>query len=178
MVLLIVDAQKLIVNENLYKFKDFMSNIRLLIDTARTEGIEVIFTRHDDGIGEPLSKGNEGFDIYDEIQPVNDEKIFDKTVNSPFKESGLLEYLKFKNENSLIVAGLQTEYCIDATVKCGFEYGFDIIVPEYSNSTFNNEFMSSEESYKYYNKHIWNGRYARCLSLEDTLKIMKNIDTE
>ena len=35
----------------------------------------------------------------------------------------------------MIVVGLQTEYCIDAAVKCGFEHGFEIIVPKESNST-------------------------------------------
>ncbi|WP_390892552.1 isochorismatase family protein [Listeria booriae] len=42
--------------------------------------------------------------------------MFDKTVNSAFKDSGLLEYLISKDENKLIIAGLQTEYCIDTMV--------------------------------------------------------------
>ena len=46
----------------------------------------------------------------------------------------------------MIVVGLQTEYCIDAAVKCGFEHGFEIIVPKESNSTFDNAYMSAEET--------------------------------
>ena len=34
-----------------------------------------------------------------------------------------------KGETELIVAGLQTDYCMDATVKCGFEHGFKVYVP-------------------------------------------------
>ena len=72
------------------------------------------------------------------------EMIFDKTVNSPFRDTGLLEYLQSKGETELIATGLQTDYCMDATVKCGFEHGFKVYVPACTNSTFDNAFMTAE----------------------------------
>ena len=172
MVLLVVDTQKSITNENLYNFELFVSRVSDLIAHARNNGIEVIYIRHDDGEGNPLTKGADGFEIYDGFISVGDELIFDKKVNSPFRDTGLLEYLRSKGETTLIVTGLQTDYCIDATVKCGFEHGFRMIVPEYANSTFDNKFMSAEMTYKYYNEFMWNGRYAECISLEKTLEMM------
>lgn len=169
MVLLIVDTQKLIVNEKLYEFDRFVSNVKELINKARTNRIEVIYVRHDDGPDSELTKGNIGFEIYEEFKPINGERIFDKNVNSAFKGTGLLEYLINKGEKDIIIAGLQTDYCIDATIKCGFEHGFNIIVPEYANTTVNNKFMSSEQSYRYYNEFIWNGRYAKCISIDETI---------
>ena len=169
MVLLIVDTQKLIVNEKLYKFDRFVSNVKELINKARTNRIEVIYVRHDDGPDSELTKGNIGFEIYKEFKPINGERIFDKKVNSAFKGTGLLEYLINKGEKDIIIAGLQTDYCIDATIKCGFEHGFNIIVPAYANTTVNNKFMSSEQSYRYYNEFIWNGRYAKCISIDETI---------
>ena len=71
-----------------------------------------------------------------------------------------------------MIVGLQTDYCIDATVKCGFEHGFKMIVPAYCNSTFDNKFMSAENSYKYYNEFIWKDRYADCVSVETALEII------
>ncbi len=173
MILLIVDTQKLITNKDLYCFENFVANVKALIGTARANSIEVIYVRHDDGIGQALTKGNEGFEIYEEFCPDSEEKIFDKTVNSAFRGTGLLEYLKEKNEKQVIVAGLQTDYCIDATIKCGFEHGFQMIIPAHANSTFDNEFMTAEDSYKYYNEFMWKERYAKCISLEETLEIMK-----
>lgn len=78
-----------------------------------------------------------------------------------------------KGEKKLIIAGLQTDYCIDAAIKCGFEHGFHMFVPEYANTTVDNPFMSGEESYRYYNEFIWKNRYAECISLEATLKMME-----
>ena len=173
MVLLVIDTQKLIINNKLYKFNNFVDNVKTLINCARENNVEVVYVRHDDGPNSELTKGEEGFEIYDEFKPMNNEKIFDKEVNSAFKGTGLLEYLNSKNENNIIITGLQSDYCIDATIKCGFEYGFNIIVPAYANTTMDNMFMSAEQSYKYYNEFMWNGRYAQCISIEDTIKRIK-----
>ena len=173
MVLLVIDTQTLITNEKLYNFKEFVKNVENLISTARKNNIEVIYVRHDDGENSELTKGKNGFEIYERFKPYNGEKIFDKRVNSAFKDSGLLEYLNIKNEKDIIITGLQTDYCIDATVKCGFEHGFNIIVPAYANTTIDNLFISADKSYKYYNEFMWNGRYAQCISLDETLKRMR-----
>lgn len=173
MILLMVDVQNMITNKKLYCFEKFVSNVKVLIRCARENNIEIVYVRHDDGAGELLTKGTEGFEIYDEFKPVSGEKIFDKTVNSAFCGTGLLEYLNSKGVQTIIIAGLQTDYCMDATIKSGFEHGFKMIVPAQTNSTFDNPYMSAENSYQYYNEFMWNGRYAQCISLEDTLDLMK-----
>lgn len=173
MVLLVVDTQRLITNKKLYEFDTFVSNVKDIIHEARENNIEVIYVRHDDGIGNELTIGTDEFEIYEKFQPMIEEKIFDKKVNSAFNGTGLLEYLIDKGEKDIIIVGLQTDYCIDATIKCGFEHGFHIIVPAYANTTVNNKFMSAEQSYQYYNDFMWNGRYAECLSLNETIKRMK-----
>ncbi len=160
-------------NDRLYNYELFAENIRKLADTARESGVEVVYIRHDDGAGQLLSKGNDGFDIWNSIAPLKNERIFDKNVNSPFKESGLLEYLTEKGEKTLMVTGLQTEYCIDATVKCGFEHGFEMIVPENANTTMDNAYLSGETTYKYYNEFIWKDRYAKCVSIETAIEMLR-----
>lgn len=172
MVLLVVDTQNAITNSRLYQFDLFESHVKELINKARHNDIEVIFVRHDDGVGSELTKGNDGFEVYDGFKPNDDEIVFDKNVNSSFKETGLLEYLKQKEENTIIIVGLQTDYCIDATIKAGFEHGFKMIVPENTNSTFDNQYMTAEQTYRYYNKFIWNGRYAECISFDKALKLI------
>lgn len=173
MVLLVVDTQKLITNAGLYQFELFESRVKELINHARKNSVEVIYIRHDDGAGNELTKGTEGFEIYDGFKPVDGELIFEKNVNSPFKGTGLLEYLRKKEEDTIMVVGLQTDYCIDATIKCGFEHGFNMIVPANTNSTVDNEFMSAEMTYKYYNKFIWKRRYAQCIPFEKALEMIK-----
>ena len=64
MVLLVVDTQKGIVDERLYAFEKFVSNIRKLIRTAREQGIEVVYVQHDDGPGTGFSIGDDEFEVY------------------------------------------------------------------------------------------------------------------
>ncbi|MGX8834872.1 cysteine hydrolase family protein [Amedibacillus sp. YH-ame6] len=175
MVLLVIDTQKGIMKSDVYAFDALVSNIKELIESARVNNIEVIYVRHQDKEGGELVRGCDAFDIYEPFAPKADEKIFDKKVNSAFKESGLLDYLKGKKERELIITGLQSEYCIDANVKCGFEHGFQIIVPAFANSTVDNKYMSAEESYHYYNDFLWKGRYATCISMEETLQRMRGL---
>jgi len=172
MVLLVIDTQKMITNDKLYQFVQFENRIKALITKAREHNIEVIYVRHDDGVDAELTKGTDGFEIYEGFAPQGNERIFDKFVNSPFKESGLLQYLKDKKEDTIMTMGLQTDYCMDATVKCGFEHGFRMLVPEYTNSTFDNAFMTAEQTYRYYNEFMWKRRYAECISFEEALALL------
>lgn len=178
MTLLVVDIQKQITNDKLYMFDKFVSNVKALISAARENAVEVIFVRHDDGAGTAMTKGAEGFEIYDGFKPSTNERVFDKTVNSAFYGTGLLQYLRTAGEREIMVVGLQTDYCIDATIKCGFEHGFRMTVPAYCNTTFDNEFMSAEKSYEYYNEFIWKDRYAECISAEEALERIRGEKNE
>lgn len=169
MVLLVIDTQKQIMNDKLYQFEVFVSNMKRLLKVSREHGVEVIYVRHDDGREPGIIKGTEGFEIYEEFQPAPGEKIFDKNVNSAFRGTGLLEYLREKETTDIIMSGLQTDYCIDASIKCAFEHGFHVIVPEGANTTVDNEYMTAEKSCRYYNTFLWNGRYAKCLTMDETV---------
>jgi len=106
MVLLVVDTQKLITSPDLYNFNAFEDAVKTLISIARENNVEVIYVRHDDGVGAELTKGTLGFEIYEGFCPQPGEKIFDKTVNSSFKGTGLLVYLREKNVQTMAVVGL------------------------------------------------------------------------
>lgn len=173
MILLVIDTQKGITDERLYNFESLKMNIKKLISTARENHVEVVYVRHDDGPGTGFSVGDDEFQIFEEFTPEESERIFDKTVNSAFDGStGLVEYLSKKQEREIMVVGLQTNFCIDATIKSGFEHGYKMIVPENTNSTFDNEYMKKDVCYHYYNDYIWPERYAECVSMEAAVELL------
>ena len=49
-----------------------------------------------------------------------------------------------------------------------------MIVPEYCNSTTDNEYMTAEQTYRYYNEFIWKNRYAHCIGIEEAIDIIQN----
>ena len=82
------------------------------------------------------------------------------------------EYLESKNIDTIILTGLQTEYCIDATCKSAFEHEYKIIIPEETNTTFDNEYLSGEKLYEFYNYKIWSNRFARVLSMNEVTEML------
>lgn len=172
--LLVIDMQTALVKDDPYNIDNVLKNIAHLITLCRDNLMEVIYVRHDGGANDELEYGSDGWQIYNTLEPFRNEKIFDKRFNSAFKETKLNEYLKSKNIKKLIIVGMQTEYCIDATCKVAFEYGYEIIIPKDTNTTYSNEYLTGKELYEFYNEKIWNHRFADVVRKEELEKKIKN----
>ncbi len=173
MILLVVDVQKGITDERLYAFESFVDNCNKLIDTARKNHVEVIYIQHDDGPGTGFSVGDDEFEISELVHPKETDKRFVKDINSCFGNQEFCNYLKEIHEKELMVVGLQTNFCIDATIKSAFERGYKVIVPKGTNSTFDNDYMDKETTYKYYNEMMWPKRFADCVSVEEAIAMLE-----
>lgn len=173
MKLIVIDMQKALMDDELYNFNGLVENIAKLIETARENRVEVIFVQHDAGPGSGFSVGDEAFEIADEVAPKAGEKTFVKTINSCFGNRDFTAYLEEANDNTLMIVGLQTNFCIDATVKSAFERGYDVIIPEETNSTFDNPYMSGETTYRYYMNEVWPDLFADCVSLDEAIALIK-----
>lgn len=171
MILLVVDMQEGIVDEELYAYNTFMDRTVRLIDAARKNGTEVIFFKHDAGPGSGLSEGESGFEIIEQVRPRQGEKVFVKTINSCFGCREFREYMEKQEDSRLMIIGLQTNYCIDATVKSAFERGCTVIIPEGTNTTFDNDYMTGETTVRYYNEDIWE-ELVESVSLEEALEML------
>ena len=99
--------------------------------------------------------------------------MYVKTINSCFGNPDFKNYMESQDEKTIIVIGLQTNFCIDATIKSAFERGYHVIVPKEANSTFDNDYMDAETTYKYYNEMMWPERFAECITVEETVKMLE-----
>jgi nicotinamidase-related amidase len=89
----------------------------------------VIDVQHDDGLGSGFSVGDKDYEIADQVAPIGNERIFTKTVNSCFGNPDFVSYLQQTGTRELMIVGLQTNFCIDATVKSAFDRDYKVIVP-------------------------------------------------
>ena len=173
MILLVVDMQKALTEDGeLYDAEAFMDRNIRLIEAARKNNVEVIFVQHDAGEGSGFSVGDEDFEIDPRVAPKDGEKVFVKTINSCFGNTDFKAYMEQQEDKRLMVIGLQTNYCIDATVKSAFERGFDVIVPEGTNSTFDNDYMTGETTVAYYNEDVWDG-VAELPAFDEALEMIR-----
>ncbi len=118
-----------------------------------------------------MSAGDEAFEIIDRIAPTEREKVFIKTINSCFGNKDFKEYMEQQNDKRLMIIGLQTNYCIDCTVKSAFERGFEVIIPEGTNSTFDNDYMTGETAVRYYNEDVWE-ELVESVTFEEAIGMM------
>ena len=172
--LLVIDMQWCLVEENPYNRERIVENIKKLIASARENNKEVIFVRHNDEDDPDIRMGSDGWQIYDELAPQDNEYIVEKTFNSAFHRTNLKEYLDSKSIDTLIITGMQTEYCLDATIKSAFDNEYKIIVPDGTNTTYDNKYMSGEKTVEYYNYGIWNNRFADVVPVDDVIKMIED----
>ena len=168
--LIVIDIQEGLVKENPFDTKNFIINTKAIIQHFRDQNIEVIFIRHseDEGL---LAMGSDNWQVYHELKPQENEKIFNKYYNSIFKDTELKEYLNRKNITDLIFVGMQVEFCIDTSVKVGFEYGYKITIVEDAISTFDNEHLPADKILSFYKEKIWRNRFAQLKTTKEILAI-------
>lgn len=172
-VLIIVDVQNAIISEGPAYEGDFIACLKDSLKLADQYRIETIYVRHDDGVGSPLERGSQGWEIYDEIAPQKEVFVVDKVYNSAFHETDFDAYLKAKGYDTLIITGMQTEYCIDATVKSAFDLGYEIIIPEKGHTTMDNGLFKGQDMAVFFTDYIWRDRFAKILNLTEIEMILK-----
>ena len=69
-----------------------------------------------------------GIEIHDTVKPIEGEVVFQKHFPNSFRDTPLSDHLKTNNINSLVISGMMTNMCVDATVRAAFDYGFKSIV--------------------------------------------------
>ncbi len=172
--LLVVDVQRLLVDAHPTGGRELLATISQLLAACRACGIECIYVRHGEDHAEGLVPGSDGWQIAEEIAPLAGERVFDKRHSSAFYRTGLREYLRERGLGTIIIVGMQTEYCIDATIKAGFEHGFSLVIPASGNTTYDNAFLRSAQLVDFYERLIWDGRFGRVISEPEALALVES----
>ena len=156
--LIIIDVQNILV-ETGFETEKLLEKIAYLQDRARSKNIEIIYVQH---IENPEAQTSDDWQLSALLNRKPDEKVFQKRYNSIFKETGLKEYLDQQGIEQLVLCGMQTEYCVDTSVKVGFEYGYKLVIPEGAVTTFDGEDIPAETLNEFY-ENIWAERFADVL---------------
>ena len=69
--------------------------------------------------------GTEGAAFRTEVRPAEGETVIQKHFPNAFRETGLLMHLERLGVRRLVVAGMMTHMCLDATVRSAADFGFE-----------------------------------------------------
>ena len=89
-----------------------------LIGKARRAGTPVIYVQHcEQNENDPLHPNQPGWPIHPAIAPAEGEPVIHKRHPDSFQGTELQPTLERLGIDHLILAGMQTEYCIDTTCR-------------------------------------------------------------
>lgn len=72
--------------------------------------------------------GTEGAEIHKHVKPKAGETVFQKHFPNSFRETPLLDHLREQEIDHLVICGMKTHMCIDATTRAAFDYGIQCTV--------------------------------------------------
>ena len=75
-------------------------------------------------------RGTEGSDIHDAAAHFEGEPIVYKHYPNSFRETNLLEMLKGWGIERVVITGMMTHMCVDATTRAAADFGFQVWVAE------------------------------------------------
>jgi nicotinamidase-related amidase len=71
---------------------------------------------------------SDGADFHESIAPLPGETVIVKHFPNSFRQTTLLEHLKGEGVERLVVCGMMTHMCVDATVRAAADYGYPTLV--------------------------------------------------
>ncbi|MFD3546002.1 cysteine hydrolase family protein [Streptomyces sp. NPDC058655] len=113
-------------------------NIAALMDAWRESGRPVVLVRHASQPGSVLAPDHPGHAFKDLVEKRRQESlVVTKTVNSAFYGTpDLADWLAAEGIAQVVVAGIQTNMCVETTARMAGNLGFDVLVPLDATHTF------------------------------------------
>jgi nicotinamidase-related amidase len=96
----------------------------------RAKKLPILHIRHENPSSEAgfFLPGTHGAEIHPEAAPLAGEKVLIKHFPNSFLETGLEQELRRLEVGKVVVIGMMTLLCIDATVRAARDLGFEVVV--------------------------------------------------
>lgn len=134
--LLLIDVQlNMFEPEPVYRAAELLVTWRDLLDRARAGGAAVLFVRHNGPAGAENEPHSPGWAIHPQLAPRPGEAILDKYRPDAFYQTELAAVLAERGIRRLIIAGMLTETCVDATTRRANSLDYEVTLVADGHST-------------------------------------------
>jgi nicotinamidase-related amidase len=167
--LLIIDVQKAFFDKKsddyAYKGEELLLNINKVASKARKIGVPVIYIQHDGDKEDTLEPGTPGWPIHPAIAPHEGELVIHKPTPDSFYKTNLENELKSRGIKKLIIMGIQSDWCVDTTVRRAYSLEYDVTVVEDGHTTVDTKVLKAPQIIAHHNS-IFGGRFAKLVKAE------------
>ncbi len=115
---------------------ELLPRLQELLARFRAVGAPVVFVRNCGGAGDPDVPGTPGWQLHPRLAPAEGDPVLDKTTCDTFASTPLAESLQSRGVTRVVIAGLQSEYCIRETTLGALGRGFEVTLVSDGHSTY------------------------------------------
>ena len=155
--LLIIDVQQALCTG---KYKAFESElvierINSVSRKMRDAGAPVIVIQHE-SIDGPLDLGTDGWKLAKGLETSPTDIFLRKKATDSFHQTELHALLQEKGTGSLVICGLQSDFCVDTTTRRALALGYPVVLIADGHSTLDNRVLSAAEISAHHNETLTN----------------------
>jgi nicotinamidase-related amidase len=114
-----------------------------LLDKARAARSVVVHVQNDGPSGDPDEPWTPGWELV--FEPAEDEIVVRKDQSDTFAANpDLAGRLRSRHVEQVVVAGMQSEFCIEATSRGALREGFGVLLPRGAHATYDGEATAAD----------------------------------
>lgn len=157
--------------------KDAEKKASIILNRWRTLNLPIFHIVHSSQ--NPDSRVHEsqpGFEIKDEVKPINGEPVIKKNAYSAFIGTDLKERLDKQGINMLVIIGMATNLCVSSSTRMAGDFGFNTLLISDATATFdrigiNGEKFSSETIHQTTLANL-NNEFAQVIDTKKLLELV------
>ncbi len=154
--LLVIDAQVNMFDplEPVYAASQMLERLRSLIWRARESGAQLVYLRNNGAPGDPDAPGTRGWEIHPALAPRPSEMVIDKFTPNGFEGTDLGPVLQQRQIARIVLAGMQSEFCVAATCRGAVASGYDVTLVADAHSTYDTDDLKAGMIIARYNSEL------------------------
>jgi nicotinamidase-related amidase len=150
--LLLIDVQVCNFHPDpVYKSENLLAILCVLREKARTAKAPIIHIQHCGPKGAVDEPHTPGWEIHPDITPRNNEVTILKHHPDAFQDTDLHSVLTSKGVTTVVVTGIQTEYCVDTTCRRAYSLGYKVILVENGHSMWDSAALTAPQIIAHHN---------------------------
>ena len=150
--LLIIDVQRALCSGEWAAFDigPVIERINALAARARAAGAPVVLVQHEEDAG-PLRADGEGWQLADALVTAPADLRLRKATPDSFHRTELQRLLQERGVDALVVCGLQSDFCVDTTVRRALALGYDVTLAADAHTTLDNGVLTAAQITAHHN---------------------------
>jgi len=155
--LLVIDVQQALCSGKwaAHDIDNVVDRINAVAAKARAAGDVVIFIQHEEP-GSPLAAGEPGWQLYERLEAKAGDPRVRKTACDSFFRTDLESLLKARGVDTIVACGLQSEFCVDSTVRAALARGYPVTLVADGHSTVDNAVLKAAQVTAHHNETLAN----------------------